>query len=45
MAVLAATFVAVQFFDANIILVILACGLIGAADTLIQQKKGKEQLK
>ena len=44
-AVLAATFVAVQFFDANIILVILACGLIGAADTLIQQKKGKEQLK
>ena len=44
-AVLAATFVAVQFFDANIILVILACGLIGAVDTLIQQKKGKEQLK
>lgn len=44
-AVLAATFVAVQFFDANIILVILACGLIGAVDTLIQQKKAEVRLK
>ena len=44
-AVMAATFVAVQFFDANIILVILACGLIGAVDTLIQQKKAEVRLK
>lgn len=44
-AVLLATFVAVQFFDANIILVILCCGLIGAADTLIQQKKAEVRLK
>lgn len=33
-AVLAASFVAVRFFAVNIILIILICGVLGAADTL-----------
>lgn len=40
-AVLAVSFAAVHFSGVNIILVILACGLIGAADTICQGKKGK----
>lgn len=37
--VLAAVFIAVRFFNVNIILVILVCGLLGAADTLYREKK------
>lgn len=39
--VLAGAFVAVRFWDMNIILVILICGVIGAVDTWHQEKKGK----
>ena len=38
--VLAASFAAVRWLDVNIILVILACGIIGAVDTVIQARKG-----
>lgn len=40
--VLLSSFLAVRFFNVNIILIILICGLIGAADTLYRQKAGKE---
>lgn len=36
--VLLGAFVAVRFFAVNIILIILICGIIGAADTLYQDK-------
>lgn len=39
-AVLLASFAAVRFFKVNIILVILFCGLIGAADTLRRGREG-----
>ncbi len=42
-AVLLASFAAVRFFDVNIILVILLCGVIGAVDTLRQERARKEQ--
>ena len=35
-------FIAVRFFSVNIILVILACGIIGAVETLYREKKQKE---
>ncbi len=35
-AVLLGSFAAVRFFDVNIILVILVCGVIGAADTFLR---------
>ena len=35
-----ASFAAVRFFKVNIILVILFCGLIGAADTLRRGREG-----
>jgi len=38
-AVLLASFAAARFFDVNIILIILVCGLLGAADTLHQERK------
>ena len=41
--VLVLSFVAVQFFDANIILVILVCGCIGALDTYWREKARKER--
>ena len=34
--VMIGSFVAVRFFGVNIILIILICGLIGAADTLLR---------
>jgi chromate transporter len=34
-------FIAVRFFSVNIILIILACGAIGAADTWHQEKTRK----
>ena len=42
--VLVGTFTAVYFFSVNIILLILICGIIGAADTLWQNKKRKERM-
>lgn len=41
--VLALSFVAVQFFDANIILVILVCGALGALDTYFREKARRER--
>ena len=38
-AVLLASFAAVRFFNVNIILIIAACGLLGAADTLHREKR------
>ena len=40
---LAASFAAVRFFQVNIILIILVCGVIGAADTLWRERAGKER--
>ena len=37
--VLLAAFAAVRFFNINIILIILVCGVLGAADTIYQGKK------
>lgn len=42
--ILLASFAAVRFFKVNIILIILICGVLGAADTLWQGKKGKNDL-
>lgn len=44
--VLVGAFVAVRFWDMNIILVILICGVIGAAETWHQEKmrKGAEEI-
>lgn len=39
--VLLTSFIAVRFFDVNIILVILLCGLVGAVDTLCREKGGR----
>ena len=41
--VMVLSFVAVRFFDANIILVILVCGCIGALDTCWREKARKER--
>ena len=38
-ALLFAVFAAVYFLDANIILVILACGMLGAADAAVRGRK------
>ncbi len=40
--VMAASFFAVRFFDVNIMIVILACGLVGAADVLYWEPKRKK---
>ena len=40
--VLLGSFIAVRFFSVNIILIILACGAIGAADTLYQERAGRK---
>lgn len=40
--ILVASFIAVRFFNVNIIVIILVCGVIGAADTYLQgRKKGR----
>lgn len=39
--VLLGSFIAVRFFSVNIILVIFACGVIGAMDTLYQGRAGR----
>lgn len=38
-SVLLVSFMAVRFFGVNIILIILACGILGAADTLYHERK------
>lgn len=38
--VLLASFIAVRFFNINIILIILTCGVVGAVDTYVRMKKG-----
>lgn len=38
--VLTVSFAAVYFFNINIILIILTCGIVGAVDTYIHMKKG-----
>lgn len=43
--VLLGAFAAVRFFAVNIILVILVCGVIGALDTLYQEKHPEKHLK
>lgn len=40
--VLAGSFIATYFFKVNIMIIILTCGVIGAADTLYRAKKEKE---
>lgn len=40
--VLLGSFMAVRFFNVNIILVILACGIIGAVDTLRMERAGRK---
>ncbi len=42
--VMAGSFVASYFFKVNIMIIILVCGVIGALDTLQQQKSRKEQV-
>ena len=39
--VMLGSFIAVRFFSVNIIIIILACGVIGALDTWYQEKKRK----
>lgn len=41
--VLLTSFIAVRFFDVNIILIILVCGVIGAADTFYRERIEKER--
>ena len=40
--VMAGSFTAVRFFSVNIMFIILACGIIGAADVWYQEKRRKE---
>lgn len=40
--VMAGSFIAVRFFSVNIMFIILACGIIGAADVWYQEKHRKE---
>ena len=40
--VMAGAFIAVRFFSVNIMFIILACGIIGAADVWYQEKRRKE---
>ena len=41
--IMLASFVAVRFLGINIILIILVCGIIGALDTFIHSRRGKEK--
>ena len=41
--IMIAAFVAVRFFSVNIIIIILACGLIGALDTWFRDRKGGQK--
>ncbi len=41
--IMAGAFVAVRFFSVNIIIIILVCGVIGAADVIFREKIGKKR--
>jgi len=41
--VLLAAFAAVRYWKANIILIILICGVVGAADTICRERAGRRQ--
>lgn len=41
--IMAGSFIAVRFFSVNIIVIILVCGIIGAADIWIRERAGKER--
>ncbi|MGN0546578.1 MAG: chromate transporter [Acutalibacteraceae bacterium] len=41
--VMAGAFAAVRFFSVNIIIIILVCGIIGAADVIYREKIGKKR--
>ena len=41
--VLAGSFAAVRFLNANIILIILICGIIGGVDTWLRRKEGESR--
>lgn len=41
--VMAGAFAAVRFFSVNIIIIILVCGVIGAADVIFREKFGKKR--
>ena len=41
--IMVGSFIAVRFFSVNIILIILACGIIGAADIWIRERAEKER--
>lgn len=41
--VMAGAFAAVRFFSVNIIIIILVCGVIGAADVIYREKIGKKR--
>ena len=43
--VLLLSFIAVRFFNINIILILLICGVVGAIDTFLRGKSGKGQNK
>lgn len=40
--IMAAAFIATYFFEINVILIILVCGILGALSTLVQQRKKKK---
>ncbi|MBO6047699.1 MAG: chromate transporter [Erysipelotrichaceae bacterium] len=40
--VLIGAFIAVRFYAVNILIIILVCGVIGAIDTVVHEKKGAE---
>ncbi len=42
--VMVGAFIAVRFFSVNIIAIILVCGAIGAADTWLRERSGKESV-
>lgn len=42
--VMLGSFAAVRFFSVNIILIILVCGTLGAADSLYHERRGKNDL-
>lgn len=41
--VMVGAFIATYFFKVNILIIILVCGVIGAADTLYKEKKGRKK--
>jgi chromate transporter len=42
---MAGAFITAFFFDINVIYIILVCGVIGAANVIYREKKGKGEIK